>query len=67
MVDENDSEEIELPDTVRLPQYDEEGHRYAYTMVEQSITLKNPNYDPGANSQVYLNQARPEDRGAGYG
>ena len=56
VVDENDNNTvIELPDTVRLPQYDEEGHRYAYTMVEQSITLKNPNYDPeGGNSQVYF-------------
>lgn len=42
LVDENDKE-IELPDTVRLPQYDEKGYRYAYTMVEQSVTLKNPN------------------------
>ena len=43
VVDGTTGEEIELPDDVRLPQYDEEGHRYAYTMVEQSITLKNPN------------------------
>lgn len=42
LVDENDKE-IDLPDTVRLPQYDEKGYRYAYTMVEQSVTLKNPN------------------------
>lgn len=56
VVDENDNNTvIELPDTVRLPQYDKEGNRYAYTMVEQSITLKNPNYDPeGGNSQVYF-------------
>lgn len=40
---DKDGEEIELPDTVRLPQYDEKGYRYAYTMVEQSVTLKNPN------------------------
>lgn len=52
---DKDGEEIELPDTVRLPQYDEKGYRYAYTMVEQSITLKNPNYDPeGGNSQEYF-------------
>ena len=37
-----DGEEIDLPDTVRLPQYDEEGNRYAYTMVEQSITMMGP-------------------------
>lgn len=50
-----DGEEIDLPDTVRLLQYDEKGYRYAYTMVEQSVTLKNPNYDPeGGNSQVYF-------------
>ena len=50
-----DGEEIDLPDTVRLLQYDEKGYRYAYTMVEQSITLKNPNYDPeGGNSQEYF-------------
>lgn len=56
VVDENDNNTvIELPDDVRLPQYDEEGNRYAYTMVEQSITLKNPNYDPeGGNSQEYF-------------
>ncbi len=56
VVDENDNNTvIELPDDVHLPQYDEEGHRYAYTMVEQSITLKNPNYDPeGGNSQEYF-------------
>lgn len=40
-VDEN-GDDIELPDDVRLPQYDEEGHRYAYTMVEQSITMMGP-------------------------
>lgn len=40
---DKDGEEIELPDDVRLPQYDEKGYRYAYTMVEQSVTLKNPN------------------------
>lgn len=45
-----DGEEIDLPDTVRLPQYDEEGNRYAYTMVEKSITLKNPNYTAGGDS-----------------
>lgn len=39
---DKDGEEIELPDTVRLPQYDEEGNRYAYTMVEQSITMMGP-------------------------
>lgn len=55
VVDGTTGEEIELPDDVHLPQYDEEGHRYAYTMVEQSITLKNPNYDPeGGNSQEYF-------------
>lgn len=44
VVDENDNNTvIELPDDVRLPQYDKEGNRYAYTMVERSITLKNPN------------------------
>lgn len=43
VVDGTTGKEIELPDNVRLPQYDGEGHRYAYTMVEQSITLKNPN------------------------
>ena len=41
LVDENDKE-IELPDTVRLPQYDEKGYRYAYTMVEQSVTMMGP-------------------------
>lgn len=51
VVDENDKE-IELPDTVRLPQYDKEGNRYAYTMVEQSITLKNP--DGGDNYVITL-------------
>lgn len=55
VVDGTTGEEIELPDNVRLPQYDEKGYRYAYTMVEQSITLKNPNYDPeGGNSQEYF-------------
>lgn len=39
---DKDGEEIELPDTVRLPQYDEKGYRYAYTMVEQSITMMGP-------------------------
>ena len=48
-VDEN-GDDIELPDTVRLPQYDKEGNRYAYTMVEQSVTLKNPNYTAGGDS-----------------
>ncbi len=43
VVDGTTGKEIELPDTVRLPQYDGEGNRYAYTMVEQSVTLKNPN------------------------
>lgn len=43
VVDGTTGEEIELPDDVRLPQYDEKGYRYAYTMVEQSVTLKNPN------------------------
>lgn len=43
VVDGTTGEEIELPDDVRLPQYDEEGHRYAYTMVEQSITMMGPN------------------------
>lgn len=42
VVDGTTGEEIELPDTVRLPQYDEEGNRYAYTMVEQSITMMGP-------------------------
>lgn len=43
VVDENDNNTvIELPDDVRLPQYDEEGNRYAYTMVEQSITMVGP-------------------------
>lgn len=42
VVDGTTGEEIDLPDTVRLPQYDEEGHRYAYTMVEQSITMMGP-------------------------
>lgn len=42
VVDGTTGEEIELPDDVRLPQYDEEGHRYAYTMVEQSITMMGP-------------------------
>lgn len=37
-----DGEEIDLPDTVRLLQYDEKGYRYAYTMVEQSITMMGP-------------------------
>lgn len=50
VVDGTTGEEIELPDDVRLPQYDEEGNRYAYTMVEQSITLKNPNYTAGGDS-----------------
>lgn len=49
VVNEN-GDDIELPDDVRLPQYDKEGHRYAYTMVEQSITLKNPNYTAGGDS-----------------
>ena len=42
VVDGTTGEEIELPDNVRLPQYDEEGNRYAYTMVEQSITMMGP-------------------------
>lgn len=42
VVNEN-GEEIDLPDTVRLPQYDEKGNRYAYTMVERSITMMGPN------------------------
>lgn len=51
VVDENDNNTvIELPDDVRLPQYDEKGNRYAYTMVEKSITLKNPNYTAGGDS-----------------
>lgn len=51
VVDENDNNTvIELPDDVRLPQYDKEGNRYAYTMVEKSITLKNPNYTAGGDS-----------------
>lgn len=51
VVDENDNNTvIELPDDVRLPQYDKEGNRYAYTMVERSITLKNPNYTAGGDS-----------------
>lgn len=50
VVDGTTGEEIELPDNVRLPQYDEKGNRYAYTMVEKSITLKNPNYTAGGDS-----------------
>lgn len=42
VVNEN-GDDIELPDDVRLPQYDKEGHRYAYTMVERSITMMGPN------------------------
>lgn len=43
VVDGTTGEEIELPDNVRLPQYDEKGNRYAYTMVEKSITMMGPN------------------------
>lgn len=42
VVNEN-GDDIELPDDVRLPQYDEEGNRYAYTMVERSVTMMGPN------------------------
>lgn len=42
VVDGTTGKETDLPDTVRLPQYDEEGNRYAYTMVEQSITMMGP-------------------------
>ncbi len=42
VVNEN-GDDIELPDDVRLPQYDGEGNRYAYTMVERSITMMGPN------------------------